>query len=229
MTSKTRATNSAPLAARRQASVATLRVNVTPRRSSLSAQVDSAATARSIAASDSRPVCDSPSPSRTTREKASMTIRSLPLPGAPGRATNRRQLLVPRSIAPNVRRAERLAVRGSNRVAMATSESKGAISMVINGLGDVRQGVGHRTWWCVNTGRAALTPRTANRKPESGIAPSSKGKTTDSDSVYRGSNPRGASVFPARTMIAHACQGRHDDCALPAKAGMKTAHCLPRH
>ena len=38
----------------------------TPRRASLSAQAESAATVRSIAASESRPVCISPSPRRST-------------------------------------------------------------------------------------------------------------------------------------------------------------------
>ena len=40
-----------------------------------------------------------------------------------------------------------------------------------------------------------LTCRHAPRSCAPHIAPSSNGKTTDSDSVYRGSNPRGASIF----------------------------------
>ena len=72
---RTRSMNSAPLLARRQASVATERARWTLRRLSLSAQILSAPTARSIASSLSRPVWASPSPSRTTRLKASMTTK----------------------------------------------------------------------------------------------------------------------------------------------------------
>ena len=55
----------------------------------------SAPSARSIASSDRRPLCARPSPSRTTRLNASMTVKLSP----EGRAISRRQLLVPRSIA----------------------------------------------------------------------------------------------------------------------------------
>jgi hypothetical protein len=61
----------------------------------LSAQTCSAVSARSIAASDRRPDCASPSPSRTTRLNASITTKCSPA----GRAISKRQLLVPRSIA----------------------------------------------------------------------------------------------------------------------------------
>ena len=87
--------NSGPLLALRHASVATDRASVTLRRFSLSAQMRSAAIVRSIAASDSRPLAASPSPSRTMRENASMTANPPPC----GRAIRSRQLLVPRSSA----------------------------------------------------------------------------------------------------------------------------------
>ena len=61
----------------------------------LSAQTLSASNVRSIAASDKRAGRGQPSPSRTMREKASMTRN----PSPAGRATSRRQLLVPRSSA----------------------------------------------------------------------------------------------------------------------------------
>jgi hypothetical protein len=61
----------------------------------LSEQIDKAATARSIARLDILPVSINPSPSRTTRENASVTIK----PSDDGFATSKRQLLVPRSIA----------------------------------------------------------------------------------------------------------------------------------
>ena len=50
---------------------------------------------RSIASSDSLPLAANPSPSRTTRLKASITVKFSP----EGRAISRRQLLVPRSSA----------------------------------------------------------------------------------------------------------------------------------
>ena len=77
-------------------SVATDRDSDTRRRRSFSAQTESAANARSIAPSVIFPLVASPSPSRTTREKASMTTK----PFSAGRAISRRQLLVPRSSAP---------------------------------------------------------------------------------------------------------------------------------
>ena len=78
------------------ASVATERDSDTRRRFNFSAQTESAATARSIAPSLILPDVAIFSPSRTTREKASITVK----PPSVGRATSRRQLLVPRSIAP---------------------------------------------------------------------------------------------------------------------------------
>ena len=63
---------------------------------SLSAQIFSASTARSMAGWPSRPLDDSPSPSLTMRENASMTRN---WPGRVGTATSSRQLLVPRSSA----------------------------------------------------------------------------------------------------------------------------------
>ena len=93
--SRTAATKFGPLAAERQASVAMVRARVTPRAAILSRQIRSASSVRAIAASLRRPVSDRPSPSRTMREKASMTRK----PSAVGRATRSRQLLVPRSSA----------------------------------------------------------------------------------------------------------------------------------
>ncbi len=92
----TRSTKWRPLTARRHASVATERASETRRRRSLSAQTPSAATARSIAASPILPLVARPSPSRTTREKASITVK----PSSHGWAISSRQLLVPRSSAP---------------------------------------------------------------------------------------------------------------------------------
>ena len=45
-----------------------------------------------------------------------------------------------------------------------------------------------------NVAFAALTSAACGPRGTPRIAPSSKGKTTDSDSVNRGSNPRGASI-----------------------------------
>ena len=66
--SVTAAMKSGPFAAARQAWVAMAFTLIAPRRRILSAQMLSAESARSIAASDSRPVWESPSPSRTIRE-----------------------------------------------------------------------------------------------------------------------------------------------------------------
>ena len=78
-----------------QAAVATLRERVTPRRRILPAQTRNAAMVRSIATGDSSPVALTPSPRRTMRENASITLKPLRV----GRATSNRQLLVPRSRA----------------------------------------------------------------------------------------------------------------------------------
>ena len=64
----TRARNSSPFSAERQAWVAMARRRTGSRRRTLSAQTLSAANARSMAASESRPEALSPSPSRTIRE-----------------------------------------------------------------------------------------------------------------------------------------------------------------
>ena len=74
---RTRSTKWRPLTARRQASVATERARETRRRRNFSAQTESAETARSIAPSESLPEVAMPSPRRTTREKASMTVKPL--------------------------------------------------------------------------------------------------------------------------------------------------------
>ncbi len=91
----TRARKAGPFSARRQASVATASSRRMGRRASLAAQTDSAASARSIAASDSRPVACSPSPRRTMRLKLSITRK----PAPQGVPMSSRQLLVPRSSA----------------------------------------------------------------------------------------------------------------------------------
>ena len=64
----TRSMNSAPFRAERQAWVAMALKRETPRRRTFSALTRSAARARSMAASESLPVCERPSPSRTIRE-----------------------------------------------------------------------------------------------------------------------------------------------------------------
>ena len=91
----TRAMNSSPFAAARQASVAIRRMRVGSCSRSLLRHRRSASMVRSIAASDSRPVADRPSPSRTMRVKPSSTRKLCSC----GRAISRRQLLVPRSSA----------------------------------------------------------------------------------------------------------------------------------
>ena len=68
VSSKTRSTNSGPFCAMRQAWVAMALSLTTRRRRTFSALTLRAAMARSMAASDSRPLWDSPSPSRTMRE-----------------------------------------------------------------------------------------------------------------------------------------------------------------
>ena len=92
---RTRLTNASALAALRQASVATWRMQVTRRRSILRAHTCNASMVRVMAGSDSRPVWVTPSPSRTMREKASITRK----PPGTGLAISSRQLLVPRSSA----------------------------------------------------------------------------------------------------------------------------------
>ena len=71
--SRTRSRKSMPLSAARQASVAISRARVTPRLRILARQTRSASTARTIAASLSRPEAVTPSPSRMMRENASIT------------------------------------------------------------------------------------------------------------------------------------------------------------
>ena len=90
-----RARNSLAVLGARQASVAIRRARVTPRFFILLRQIARAAMARSIAASLKRPELVTPSPSRMMREKASTTRK----PSPAGRATSKRQLLVPRSSA----------------------------------------------------------------------------------------------------------------------------------
>ena len=95
VTRLTRLRNATPLTARRHASVATQRSRATWRRAMIRAQTLRAAIVRAMARSVSRPLPATPSPSRTIREKLSSTSN----PSPRGRATNRRQLLVPRSRA----------------------------------------------------------------------------------------------------------------------------------
>jgi hypothetical protein len=68
VSSATRRTKSGPLVAPRQAWVATAFTRTTLRRRIFSAQTFSAAMERSMASSESCPVWESPSPSRTIRE-----------------------------------------------------------------------------------------------------------------------------------------------------------------
>ena len=72
----TRSRNSCPLAAIRQACVATARSFVTLRRSSFCAQTPRASTARSIDSLDRTPLAPMPSPRRTMREKLSTTRKA---------------------------------------------------------------------------------------------------------------------------------------------------------
>ena len=97
---KTRSMNSSQFWARRQASVATLRTRVTPRRSIFPAHTRKARIVRWIAASLSTPVSLTRSPRRTIRENASMTRN--PSRSFSDLATSNRQLLVPRSSAAKV-------------------------------------------------------------------------------------------------------------------------------
>jgi hypothetical protein len=87
---------SGPFFAMRQASVATRRERVTPLRAIFAEQIFKASIVREIASSERTPEWLTPSPSLMIREKASMTKK----PRREGRATSRRQLLVPRSRAP---------------------------------------------------------------------------------------------------------------------------------
>ena len=128
VSSLTRARNSAPLAARRQASVAMARSARTGRRASRAAQPRSAAIARSIAVWLRRPVWCSPSPRRTMRLKLSSTRKPSPRAGVP---TSMRQLLVPRSSAANADRHGRSA-RANGRT--GSSVGSGAAWFVIPSL-----------------------------------------------------------------------------------------------
>ena len=95
VSARARSRNSSPLPASRQASVAIRPDRTTRWRWILAAHTCSASMVRSMAASDSWPLADTPSPSRMMRENASMTLK----PRRDGRATSSRQLLVPRSSA----------------------------------------------------------------------------------------------------------------------------------
>ena len=95
VSARARSRNSGALSASRQASVAIRPARSTRCRCILAAHTCSASMVRSMAASDSRPLADTPSPRRMMRENASMTLK----PRRDGRATSRRQLLVPRSSA----------------------------------------------------------------------------------------------------------------------------------
>jgi hypothetical protein len=80
---------------RRQASVATHRIRLTPLRRIFFMQIFSAAMVRDMASEVKHPFVETPSPRRTIRENASTTLK----PNTVGRAIKRRQLLVPKSIA----------------------------------------------------------------------------------------------------------------------------------
>ena len=95
VSARARSRNSSALPASRQASVAIRPERTTRCRRILAAHTFSASSVRSTAASDSRPLAETPSPRRMMREKASITLK----PRREGRATSSRQLLVPRSSA----------------------------------------------------------------------------------------------------------------------------------
>ncbi len=126
----TRARNSRPLTARRQASVAIARSRRTGRRASRAAQACRAARARSMAVGLSAPVRCRPSPSRTMREKLSST-RKLSPDGAP---TSMRQLLVPRSSAAKAGPGSRCVCV----VRMAAESAEGASCGIIAALSYAR-------------------------------------------------------------------------------------------
>ena len=241
---RTRSMNSAPLLARRQASVATERARWTLRRLSLSAQILSAPTARSIASSLSRPVWASPSPSRTTRLKASMTTKFSS--GGPGDqqaavvgAEVDRGIGLARGRAARPAAWRRGRVRGG-AVALPVAGGVGATgwgwlaqsaclalpAALRRSSGGLKSAMvstsfvsfhppGGGTWGqaseCAARRRQASAATGPARRLTGAppryldaplrIAPSSNGKTTNSDSVYRGSNPRGASSFPARLSL----------------------------
>ena len=92
---RTRLRNCGALSASRHASVATRPARSTQCLRIFVAQTFSASMVRSIASSDRRRLAATPSPRRMMRENASTTRK----PRRDGRATSRRQLLVPRSRA----------------------------------------------------------------------------------------------------------------------------------
>src|SRR5215469_14512451 len=167
---------------------------------------------RAIAASESIPVADRPSPRRTMREKASMTRKPRPAP----RATRRRQLLVPRSSAAYVSRKP--------DPAPSTAGASGG------GSGPDEAGGGERPFckarrnpWRDNDKFGDRSHATAGRagceagpsrappplperpalcylgEPDARVGGSSNGRTADSDSASLGSNPSPPASFFSKT------------------------------
>lgn len=80
-------------------------------------------------------------------------------------------------------------------------KARGYLASMLQAAGESGKGPdGKERYGLFCTTETALTPLTELQSHPRGpppIAPSSNGKTTDSDSVYRGSNPRGASTIPS--------------------------------
>src|SRR5580658_1919973 len=111
---------------------------------------------RSIAASESLPVAASPSPSRTMREKASMTRKPRRVP----RATRSRQLLVPRSSAAQV--APQAAPGGSD------GGGKGEETGLCTTKRDADHGAVHGVFMRSDHGTPGIAACEARRTPATG-------------------------------------------------------------
>ena len=175
----TRSTNSPALAARRHASVAMARMPLVGRRASRSAQACRASTARSIAWALSCP----------------RLLQSLAQPNDPTEAVQHAKPVgrgcadqQPAVVGPQIHRCERGGARVTNGVCVRELHCSKTVNLsVMNGK--------HFTYVVVRLVRrhdvAAL-----RSGPPGGISAaaadggSSNGRTADSDSAYRGSNPR---------------------------------------
>ena len=221
VSSRTRSTNSRPLTARRQASVATERASETLRRRSLSAQTDSAPTARSIAPCESLPdwrqAFAEPDDARESVDDGEAVV---------GRAGDQQPAIVGAEIDRAIGVAVTLAPPRRSLVRRPALLGRGLLRG--RRTGDVlRHGArpflsftarkSRLTWACFNHNFMGLGKSRRRLRPlaltASGsafylaaslqAAPSSNGKTTDSDSVNRGSNPRGASILGCEHCLSH--------------------------
>ena len=162
-----------------------------------SAQIFSAAMVRSMAASDSRPVWPTPSPSRTMREKES-TTRKPPAARRPRRRSAGGNCWCPDPAPPAAERRSpvflrflaifRAFLRHERR-----SAARGQTSTAGAGLGEARNRP--KTRYCkglackgqLARGAAGLNGR--SRRAARPVGGSSNGRTADSDSACLGSNP----------------------------------------